>query len=73
MVKLKSPNESVPLGREKKANTSREGGREMGGNVNRVGCFGEKDLVLGKVKGLLECSRDLGGERLSGPKGKDLR
>jgi hypothetical protein len=36
--KLKCPSEnaSVPLGREKKAITSREGGRDLGGKVNRV-------------------------------------
>jgi hypothetical protein len=37
--KLKCPSEdaSVPLGREKKANTSGEGGRDLGGKVDRVG------------------------------------
>jgi hypothetical protein len=49
--KLKCPSEdsSVPLRREKKAITSGEGGRNLGGNVEWVG---EPDLVLGEGKGL---------------------
>jgi hypothetical protein len=39
----------VPLGREKKAITSREEGRELG---EKVGISGEPDLVLGEGKGL---------------------
>ena len=59
-TKLKCPNEdvSVPLGREKKAITSGEGRRIMGGKVDKresgrdwVG-RGEPDLVLGEGKGL---------------------
>ena len=40
--KLKCPSEdaSVPLGREKKAITSSEGGRDLGGKVDRVGGSG---------------------------------
>jgi hypothetical protein len=53
--KLKCPSEdaTVPLGREKKANTSGEGGRDLGGNV-AGGSGGRKvpDLVLGEGKGL---------------------
>ena len=53
--KLKGPSEdaSVPLGREKKAITSGEGGRDLGGNV-AGGSGGRKvpDLVLGEGKGL---------------------
>ena len=55
--KLKCPSEdaSVPLGREKKAITSGEGGRDLGGKVDggeRDGGGGEPDLVLGEGKGL---------------------
>ena len=41
--KLKGPSEdtSVPLGREKKAITSGEGGRDLGGKVDGVGRRGE--------------------------------
>jgi hypothetical protein len=48
--KLKSPSEdaSVPLGREKKATTSGEGGRDLGGKVDKVGV--EADLVLDEEK-----------------------
>jgi hypothetical protein len=41
--------------REKKAITSEEGGRNLGGKVDReggVGGRGETDLVLGEGKGL---------------------
>jgi hypothetical protein len=41
--KLKCPNDtSVPLGREKNAITSGEGGRNLGGKVNRTGSGGER-------------------------------
>ena len=58
--KLKCPSEdaSVPFGREKKATTSGEGGRGLGGKVEQgergewVGGIGEPDLVLGEGKGL---------------------
>jgi hypothetical protein len=56
--KLKCPSEhaSVPLGREKKAITSLEEGRDLGGKVYRVEGSGERrgepDLVLGGRKGL---------------------
>mgnify|MGYP006914893019 CR=1 FL=1 len=54
--KLKCPSEdaSVPLGREKKAITSGEGGRDLGGKVDseELGGRGEPDLVLGEGKGL---------------------
>ena len=55
--KLKCPSEdaSVPLGREKKAITSGEGGRDLGGKAEgRQGSRGrgEPDLVLGEGKGL---------------------
>jgi hypothetical protein len=55
--KLKCPSEeaSVPLGREKKAITSGEGGRDLGGKVDELGGRtgrGEPDLVLGKRKRL---------------------
>jgi hypothetical protein len=47
--KLKCPSEdtSVPLGREKKAITSGEGGRDLGGEGDRVGavCRGKRNLV----------------------------
>ena len=50
--KLKGPSEdaSVPLGREKKAITSGEGGRDLGGNVDWgiEGSRVELDLVLGE-------------------------
>ena len=41
--KLKCPSEdvSVPLGREKKAKTSRKGGKDLGGKVDGVGRRGE--------------------------------
>jgi hypothetical protein len=50
--KLKCPSEDapVPLGREKKAMTSGEGGRDLGGKGGRG--RGEPDLVLGEEKGL---------------------
>ena len=56
--KLKCPSEdtSVPLGREKKAITSGEGGRDLGEEMGGVGRSrggrGEPDLVLGEGKGL---------------------
>jgi hypothetical protein len=53
--KLKCPGEdtSVPLGREKKAITSGEGGRELGGKVEGARRGRRKpDLVLGERKGL---------------------
>jgi hypothetical protein len=53
--KLKCPSEdtSIPLGREKKSITSGEGGKNLGGKVDRVGVGrGELDLVLGEGKGL---------------------
>jgi hypothetical protein len=56
--KLKCPSEdaSVPLGRQKKAITSGEGGTDLGGKVDREGVCGvgrgEPDLVLGEGKGL---------------------
>ena len=57
--KLKGPSEdaSVPLGREKKAITSGERGKELGGKVDwersgRERGRGEPDLVLGEGKGL---------------------
>jgi hypothetical protein len=56
--KLKCPSEdtSVPLGREKKAITSGEGGRGLRGKVDRGGEWwgggGKPDLVLGEGKGL---------------------
>ena len=51
--KLKCPSEdaSVPLGREKKAITSGEGWKDLGGKVNWGGGR-EPDLVLGEGKGL---------------------
>ena len=51
--KLKCPSEdaSVPLGREKKAITHGERGRDLGGKVDGVR-RGEPDLVLGERKGL---------------------
>jgi hypothetical protein len=51
---LKCPNEdaSVSLGREKKVITSGEGGRDLGGKVDKVGGVvggrWEPDLVLGE-------------------------
>jgi hypothetical protein len=49
--KLKCPSEdaAVPLGREKKATTNGEVGRDLGGKVDREGsgCRGEPHLVLG--------------------------
>jgi hypothetical protein len=44
---LKCPNEdvSVPLGREKKAITSVEGGRNLEGKVDGVGWEGEGNLI----------------------------
>jgi hypothetical protein len=51
--KLKCPSKdiSVPLGREKKASTSGEGGRDLGEKVEGcgegVGERGDLDLVLG--------------------------
>jgi hypothetical protein len=55
--KLMGPTEdtSVPLGREKKAITSGEGGRDLGGKVDggRNGRGrGKPDQILGKGKGL---------------------
>ena len=55
--KLKCPSEeaSVPLGREKKAITSGEGGWDLEEKVNGAwggGGRGEPDLVLGEGKGL---------------------
>jgi hypothetical protein len=63
--KLKCPSEdtSVPLRREKKATTSGEGGKDLGGKVDGVGGGrelgrkgvgerGKPDLVLGEGKGL---------------------
>ena len=54
--KLKCPCEdtSVPLGREKKAITSRKRGRNLGGKVGGVGVVerGEPDMVLGEGIGL---------------------
>ena len=54
--KLKCPSEdaSVPLEREKKAIISGEGGRDLGGKVDRGPGLGrgEPDLVLGEGKGL---------------------
>jgi hypothetical protein len=55
--KLKCPCEdtSVPLVRKKKAITSEEGGKDLGGKVDwggGVGVRGEPDLVLGEGKGL---------------------
>ena len=54
--KLKCPSEdaSVPLGREKKAITSGEGGTWKGQwtGWGAVGAIGEPDLVLGEGKGL---------------------
>ena len=58
LSKLKYPSKdaSVPLGREKKTITSGEGGRDLGGKVDRVGEMwwvrGEPGLVLGEGKGL---------------------
>ena len=51
--KLKCPSEdtSVPHGREKKAITSGEGGRDLGGKVDMRG-RGLPDLVLDEGKGL---------------------
>jgi hypothetical protein len=45
--KLKCPSEdtSVPLGREKKANTSREGGRDLGQKVEGGEWGGEGNLI----------------------------
>ena len=46
---------SISLGRKKKAITSREGGRDLGGKVDggvEVGANGDSDLVLGEGKGL---------------------
>jgi hypothetical protein len=53
-LKSSSKDASVPLGREKKAITSGEGGRDLGGKVDggRNERGGEPDLVLGKGKGL---------------------
>ena len=57
--KLKCPSEdaSFPLGREKKANNHKWGGREQleresGQGWGAVGGRGEPDLVLGERKGL---------------------
>ena len=53
--KLQCPSEdaSVPLGREKKAITSGEGGRDLERKCTRVGGGREEpDLVLGEEKGL---------------------
>ena len=46
--KLKCPSEdaSVPLGREKKAITSGEGGRDLQGNMDRVGGSGGKENLI---------------------------
>jgi hypothetical protein len=57
-LKCSSEETRVPLGREKKAITSGEGGRHMAGKADKVkgsvsGGGGEKpDLVLGEKKGL---------------------
>ena len=50
--KLKCPSEdaSVSLGREKKATTSGEGGRDLGGKVDGGRGRGEPELVLGEGK-----------------------
>ena len=55
--KLKCPSEDapVPLGREKKAMTSGEGGRDLGGKVDWVGESrgrGKPDLLLDEGRGL---------------------
>ena len=52
--KLKWPSEdtSVPLGREKKAFTSGEGGKDLEGKLDQVAGRGKHDLVLGNGKGL---------------------
>ena len=54
--KPKCPNEntSVPLGREKKAITSGEGSKDLGGKMDRGEEWEERgaDLVLGEGKGL---------------------
>ena len=46
--KLKCPSEdaSVPLGREKKTITSGEGGRDLQGNMDRVGGSGGKENLI---------------------------
>jgi hypothetical protein len=54
--KLKDPSEdaSVSLGKKKKAITNREGGRHLGGKLNRsCGRREESNLVLGEGKGLM--------------------
>jgi hypothetical protein len=54
-LKCPSKDASVPLGREKKAITSEEGERDLGGKVDRMagsGGRGKPDLVLGEGKGL---------------------
>ena len=55
-LKCPSKDASVPLGREKKAITSEEGERDLGGKLDRWGFWGwgsgEPDLVLGEEKGL---------------------
>jgi hypothetical protein len=57
MLKCPSEGVSVPLGREIKAISSEEGGKDLGGKVNGVGGVvgggrGKYDLVLGEGKGL---------------------
>jgi hypothetical protein len=51
---LKGPSEdtTVSLGWERKTVTSREGRRDLGGKVDRIGGREEPDLVLGEGKGL---------------------
>jgi hypothetical protein len=55
-VKCPSEDTSVPLGREKKAITNGEGGRDLGGKVDLRGWAvrgrREPDLVLGEGKWL---------------------
>jgi hypothetical protein len=75
--KLRCPSEytSVSLGREKKAITSREEGRDLGAKVNGVGSRGEKepDLVLSEGKDgssegqQKEWKEATSGNRLGGP------
>ena len=88
---LKCPSEeaSVPLGREKKATTSEEGERNLGGKED--GGWGEGNMIRYWGKGWTlaleasrkngnrhplevggwgdppECTRELGGDRISGP------
>jgi hypothetical protein len=51
-MKCPSEDASIPLGREKKAITSREEGKDLGGKMDEVGGRGKPDLVLGEGKGL---------------------